>query len=129
MSASFRDLFIELPRAVFEILQGAAEHAAMQIVPPAPRPRPRNQLYGMPGAIRHYGRLAYGWLEVDVQREANRQALTVVALLPCSHRHVITIDELAVIATVGIPNDFVEFLDRAVECSPRPCCCMIKEVA
>ncbi|MGN6107245.1 MAG: hypothetical protein ACTHU0_19210 [Kofleriaceae bacterium] len=92
-SAPFRDLFAELPRALFETLRGIGEAAVAlaESRASASTPGRRSQLSALSEALQT-GTLAtaicqrYGWSSLEVSRHPSDAALLLCATLPCGHR-------------------------------------------
>jgi len=124
--APFRDLFVELPAAVFEAMRdlGEAFEAAVvaqaaavaQVAQPTVRPERRHiQLVSA----------RYGWRAVELVRHEARLELQIVAELECGHRQCYTIDELAIVRAHN-PVAEIELLDHVVDRTERGCQCVLR---
>lgn len=134
MSAPFRELFAELPRALFESLQAidwdaaAAAHRGHGVRRPdalahsfksdyRPTPRLVSQDY-----VRHvFAR--YGWTDAEVRRCPAITQTELIAWLACGHRVVYRIDEIELHRTANAQGELA-LLDRLVDREPRRCCCV-----
>lgn len=121
-SAPFRDLFVELPRAVFDALQAWGEAVIVKAQQPAPAPRPRT-----PTALDRTTLLAwrYGWREAESWRNPWDCTTEIVALLQCGHRQRYTIEDRAFLAEPG-PAWQLHVIDRVVDNTPRDCYCVLR---
>lgn len=124
--APFRDLFVELPRAVFESLQaiggGAIARAREQThAAVAPPPRRRASLF----EERHIRLVLarYGWRSAGLIRRETVSELQISALLDCGHRQSYRVDEIAILRACN-PVDELELLDRVVDRTERICQCV-----
>lgn len=126
----FRDLFVELPLAVFEALQGIGEAAVHE----AQRKQTERQVrlsalcspYGelLQYAVRTIG-YGLGWCETAVYRSDMTTALTVRVRLGCGHVHRFEIDELRL---AFAPNKSACVIDAVYEhADERSCCCIPRE--
>lgn len=122
-SAPFRDLFVELPRAVFDALHAWGEAAIVKAQAPVPVAPFR---IGPPTALSYPTILSarYGWRQCDSWRVEYECRTTIEAVLNCGHRqrYYVT-DHLA----ANGPHDQIAIIDRVVDNTPRDCCCVQRE--
>lgn len=121
----FRDLFVELPAAVFEALQAIGEAAVVKAGAPAvarlPRPDRRDSLFTERWIRRVHER--YGWHWAELRRHESTEEMQILAALDCGHLQVYIADRRAV-ALVRGPVDEIELLDRIVDRTERGCQCV-----
>lgn len=119
--APFRDLFVELPAAVFESLQAFAEALLVRASEPAPPPA-----YKPPWWRTEYvwRRLAARWgvAEVEIRRRAGELRVAIVFRRRCGHGGRGEMNELALVKC-DLPGA-IAALDRAFDNAERDCCCM-----
>lgn len=127
----FRDLFIELPRAVFEVLQGIGEAVVADALrspatnrAAAPRPQRSSSLF----SDRHIRLVLqrYDWTHAELERAVADDTLVLVVQRECLHwqRYKFHANE---IAACHAPREEVELLDRVVERTNRRCYCVQRE--
>lgn len=124
MGAPFRGLFVELPAAVFEALQGigeAAISARQTAQTAAPPPRQRETLFSERWIRRVHSR--YGWHWAQLQRREDDRTMRILAELDCGHLQSYSVDERSV-ALVRGPADEIALLDRIVDTTERRCLCV-----
>lgn len=125
--APFRDLFVELPAAVFESLQAIGEAAVVKAQRPAPtKAPPRPTLFAD-----HHIRLVlsrYGWRRAETRRIEHEATTYVLAELDCGHGQMYPVDERSILLA-GSPAGEIELLDRVVERTPRRCYCVRRPTA
>lgn len=131
-AAPFRELFIELPRAVFEVLHGLGEAVVADALrspatnrAAAPRPQRSSSLF----SDRHIRLVLqrYDWTHAELERAIDDDALVLVVQRECLHwqRYKFHANE---IAACHAPREEVELLDRVVERTDRQCYCVQREV-
>jgi hypothetical protein len=118
-SSPFRDLFIELPHALFE---GIAEQAVRAAPPPVHVwAQPRWQLLLEHPEFAQFLRREFGWLEIQARIQARRSPLrdevVVLGRLECGHTHVVIIPEFVLRLTDNLIDTILNAIDR----TPRPC--------
>lgn len=93
MSAPFRELVVELPRALFEVLQGIAEAAVRPATMATPR-RDSELLAFLRGATpRRLFAERYGWLAIEEPIfAADDDAVDLVVRRGCGHRSRVRLD-------------------------------------
>lgn len=111
-AAPFRDLFIELPRTLFEALQGIGEQAVRQATaPPAHvRPSPVSLLLrSFEDGSRLHAALAerLGWRKFTLMRSAISDEIEVRAVRWCGHRINAAIHEKSLYAADSTPQAFM----------------------
>lgn len=130
MSAPFRDLFIELPRAVIETLQGIGEEAVRkehhrQYAPQIEAPTMRAALRS-PTVLRCLCE-RYGWESMEVSRSAECQTTRLWPWWPCGHRQLFELPDALLMAMgrAGIEG-LLDDLDRQSEAGRR-CYCVQRD--
>lgn len=127
MSAPFRELFVELPPAVFEALRDIKEGVAAAPEPShalseAPRRPPwwesRTLLMAMSER--------YGWRGANACHRPHDGALDLEALLMCGHTSVVRIDGHTVLLAQRRPDELIDALDRIVADVEQRCSCVRK---
>lgn len=131
---TFRELFIELPRAVFETLQGIGE-AAVRAAEPVPststafvRPSAVSLLlnsFEEGSSLNAHMAERLGWRKFTLMRSAMREEIEVRAVRWCGHRVKGFIDEMGLHASPFAPGAFLDALAGISEC--RWCTCMRRE--
>ena len=106
MNAPFRDLFVELPRQLFETLQGIGEQAVRNAQAPKPRQRPsvastfisatNNAFLGDWLCER------FGWKRVEVWRDARNCDVVFMVKHHCGHVYEFPISEFSLETTPTI---------------------------
>jgi hypothetical protein len=123
VSAPFRELFAELPRAVFETLQAIGEEAVARAKPlyaqPTPAPIWRS------GWFCAAMRSRYGWPHLVINLSVVREETEWHALLPCRHLFVMFVDAPTFVAMRAL-QDLVGAIDRIVEQTERRCYCVAR---
>lgn len=126
-AAPFRELFVELPRAIFEALQGMAEVAVHRAEDAQRAPLSRGQsatetLKVFVAAVRD----RYGWQRTVVERAPYDAAWLITVKLACGHLHRISIDEhwWHSLSKYDLAPAFVDRLDR--EADHRSCTCVAR---
>ncbi len=120
--APFRDLFTELPTALFDALKGIAESAI------ADAERRQAYVSEVNDVIRSYDSAAvaravcerYGWLRYTMSRSVMHCETEIVVRLPCMHKQVFTLPDQVM---EDSPVAVVDYLDL-VATSGRPCFCV-----
>jgi hypothetical protein len=124
MSAPFRELFVQVPDVLLEILR-AAVTANLSPVPRLGRPSAASRIIeAMLGPVATALCDRYGFEQLEVQRSARNRVLEIVGVRPCRYREheveVMITDEA--IEDARDPASMVlVVLDRA---SRRPCFCV-----
>lgn len=119
--APFRELFVELPRAVFETLQGIGEQAVRKASEP-----PRRSTFGtieLNDAAQMICR-RYGWRNCEVVRCAASRDFEIGVRLLCGHQLRYVIDDYALASAAHT----IDAIDSAVQENPRFCHCVPKEI-
>jgi hypothetical protein len=131
MSTPFRELFVELPRSVFEVLQGVGEVAAtraltIQVTPPAPTP-----WFAALQSITVSEALCatYGWARYDVRRLADRRETWLTVEHRCGHRGLVEIEEKRLIAAPDAIEEVLRILDENCARGRRCFCVQPPEVS
>lgn len=118
----FRDLFVELPRALFDALQAIGEAAVERARPPiAATPPPFAWFDRFVAALRHH----YGWrefLRVECHEAECWRALVV--RLSCGHVQRYMLDELAMLRAPSASAALVDLVCSAIENTERHCQCV-----
>lgn len=122
--APFRDLFVELPRALFETLQGIGEAAIKKAGTP-PSPGPLAAAWKPPWWRTEWlwRRLAERWgiTALEIGRNATMQTVYLAFRRRCGHCGRGELDERA----LAIANsNGLDALDRAFDDAERECYCM-----
>lgn len=130
-SAPFRELFVELPRALFETLQGIGEQAVRN----APSPALLRDLYPTPRrtfvdtlrepSVGHILCHRFGWGSVSVIRAATEPAVDFRVFLACGHRHRIRVSEMALEDAASPVDVTLRALERGM--LVRSCYCVQRE--
>lgn len=121
--APFRELFVELPRALFETLQGIGEAAVAK----ATTTTTAGQTLGATrmayddGAIARWLCQRFGWVSVTTQRSPALRETHFCARMPCRHWHVIPVDDQVLYDSM--PGAFIDAIDAYQEDYPRSCYC------
>lgn len=119
---SFRDLFVELPRAVFESLQAIGEAAVTRAQATTVTP-PRSTF----GWLASTGRVLaeyYGWLEViRTERDPLDHYITLVVRLDCLHAQRYRFDELSMLRA-GTQASMIDLVCEVIEHTERHCQCV-----
>jgi hypothetical protein len=133
VSAPFRELFVELPTAVFETLraigEGAVEkartgdYAYMFKTHYVPRPAParRASLF----ESRHTRLIAhrYGWIDAELRKMIDRDSLQLGVILNCGHLQRYEVNELSILRCSSAADE-VALLDSVVDGTLRGCSCV-----
>lgn len=124
--APFRDLFVELPAAVFEILQSIGNEAARRALPPQPvNPPPTSNLDRIDNAGRALARYM-GWREVIRTERVQFECWTdILVRLDCGHIQRYRLDDLVLLRSIGsewadCTLTTIENTERACQCVQRP---------
>jgi hypothetical protein len=133
MSSPFRELFVELPRAVFESLQAIGEGAVAKAkgsggsLDHSSMAHMYKTLYGIDAdmfeSVKRHICKRYGWHRFEMRRLETCAKTCIVAEFPCGHRRLIEIDDQTFLAA---PTSFVDALDRDAE-RGRRCYCVQRE--
>lgn len=131
-AAPFRELFVELPRALFESLQAIGEAAVERAKGDTTSllkdlyPAPRLWFAWLEPAARALGEF-YGWREViRTERDPLDHYITLVVRLGCGHRQRYRIDELSMLradhaaSRIDLICDIIERTERPCQCVQRP---------
>lgn len=133
MSAPFRDLFVELPRAVFETLQAIGEQAVRGaggvadmnssafLFKSAYAP-PRQNPWLTDFAARALAQ-RYGFRELELRRAAHANEVIGYAIRSCGHRASFRVSEIAL--AIGVRAEVIDVFDAAADAAERECCCMV----
>lgn len=92
----FREMFVELPRAVLEALQGIGEQAVRKAQAYKAPEQTRSRTPTLADLFTHVAgilRERYGWRRAVCVRLADRCSYEITALLSCGHLHRIEIEE------------------------------------
>lgn len=115
----FRDLFVELPRAVFDAMHAWGE----AVIVKAQTPTPVVPVVRIPTVLDRTTLLSwrYGWRRAETQRVESDRATEISALLECGHwqRYVVT-DKIVAFG----PPEQIDIVDRVVDSTPRDCYCV-----
>lgn len=123
-SAPFRDLFVELPRAVFESLHAWGEAVIVKAQTPPPRPSLR-----IPTVVDRLYLVCerYGWTEARSQRVAECCQMEIWARRSCCHWQRYLVDDLALRLAGHEAAEQLAVLDSIVDRTPRNCYCVQSE--
>jgi hypothetical protein len=121
-NAPFRELFVELPRAVLDALKGIGEAAVKAA---QPQSTIASSTYKILEAYRHDPIadavcVRYGWRNYEVSRSAMHRTTEFGVRWPCKHSARIDIPDWIIEDGSG---GILDALDRA-ESLGRPCFCM-----
>lgn len=129
MSGPFRELFVELPSALFEVLQAIGEEAARRsggidasyMFKRTYGPR----TYGANPWLTDFAARAlasrYGFRRIEMSRSAANVEVYGRAIQGCGHEARFWVDELALHLDL---SSALEAIDRAVELAGRGCYCV-----
>lgn len=126
IAAPFRELFIELPRAVFDALQAIGEGAIKQAEVQRDVERELSAPARRPSTIDAYVQFVahrFGWRRAETRRIEHEATTYILAELDCGHGQKYAVDELSVARCRG-PAEEIDLLDRIVEDTPRRCYCV-----
>lgn len=131
--APFRELFVELPRQLFEALQGIGE-AAVKKAQAAERPSGVSYLRSTMDVLA--GRMfagimreQFGWHGNDVFLLADRDAFELRTRLSCGHLHRIEFDARSIALAPSSGQMFEYIFDRLeAGANDRLCSCVLREV-
>lgn len=138
MSAPFRELFVELPRAVFEVLRGIGEEAlrgaggvanmdsAADMFKAAYAPRPQRSSLFSHRCIRLVLQRYNNWTHAEIERAVDEDALDLVVFPECPHWQRYRFHASEIAACRG-PEDEIDLLDRVVGSTERRCYCVQRE--
>jgi hypothetical protein len=92
--APFRDLFVELPRALFAVLQGIGESAVRNTPSPfQPRREPQLLMFLRNAGARAVIARRYGWISIDEPKFApDDDAVDLVVRRACGHLSRVRLD-------------------------------------
>ena len=127
--ALFRELFIELPRAVFDALQAIGEGAIKQAEVQRDARAASAISYRSPSAVEAYVRWAmrrFGWRRAETRRIAHEAMTYIVVELRCGHGQKYDVDEASIMRCRGAAEE-IDLLDGIVENTPRRCYCVEPE--
>ena len=129
--APFRDLFAEIPAALFDALKGMGEAAIVDA-------QRREAAYVKRGSTfwyvnDHDGYLArtlcemFGWKNVEISRAAASATIEIAARYHCRHVKRIELPEAALVEYhVALMDALMDALYEAHD-QGRPCCCIPRE--
>jgi hypothetical protein len=125
----FRDLFSELPRALFDALKGIGEEAVRKAQPPIVHrgPSVASQLNDEP--IVGYLCQRFGWKSVEVWRHAASRQTGFGGRLLCGHRFAFDISDSTI--EDAHPLRVIDLIDRVWTSvrRVRSCYCVQREAA
>jgi hypothetical protein len=125
VSAPFRDLFVELPSAVIDVLRAIGEQAltaAQRLEVAEFRKSSANARLSSAWFLKMLA-VYFGWRYVDAERHAHDLTTDLVAVLECGHRVRYKINE-ELLLRVRSPGDEFDLLEYIVATTPRSCVCM-----
>lgn len=125
MSAPFRELFVELPVAVFDALHafGEALLAREQAQHPVTVQRQRSSFDWL-NRMERVLAVHYGWFEViRTERSQLDHYTTLVVRLGCMHAQRYRLDELSMLRA-GTPASQVDLVCSIIENTERSCYCV-----
>lgn len=122
-SSPFRDLFVELPRAVFDALHAWGEAVIVKAQQPEPR---RPSLFA--GKCINVVLARYNWRRAETRRIEHECTTYVLAELDCGHGMMYPISDQT-IALADNPYDEIKILDDAIDRTPKRCYCVQKETS
>ena len=126
MSAPFRDLFVELPLALFETLQGIGEQAVRNAHPQEPYCKPSASSAFIDAVNNAFlgDRLCerFGWKSVEVWRSAVTRDTEFGVSLHCGHRCSFPIPDRLIEATPTI--QIADLIADAWDSGGRACYCV-----
>lgn len=124
----FRDLFVELPRQLFDALKGIGEQAVREAQRPGTvetvGPMLKMLYATETPSINELLRARYGWRRLAISRSAMDASLIVSVKPNCGHPFYFAIDEGRVYASSSMPFALLDALDehsrdRVCYCVPR----------
>ena len=131
----FRDLFIELPRAVFDALQAIGEGAVAKAGGVADM---SSMAYAMKTAYRPTRVRAtdcvdalmrrYGWVKAETRMMASLAETYIIAELECGHRMLYELDDRELLLCAS-PAEEIKIIDRVIDRKPRRCSCVMRPPA
>ncbi len=128
MSAPFRDLFVELPRAIFEALQGIGEQAVRNARPPTPHHRPSAAFSLMEATngkwLADWLCERFGWKRIEMWRSARDRDLMLMVRLECGHNTEFPISESSL--ELAHPTNIVDLIADCWEQAGRGCRCVVR---
>lgn len=126
MRSPFRDLFVALPTAVFEMLQGIGE-AAVEQARSRGRTYSRAAMLEVPAVlltrdVRQMLERHYDWQKVETAyRSETECSIVYIVRLGCGHRHRFDVDEMGIM--FAGPCDIMDVIDGAAV-KNLPCYCV-----
>jgi hypothetical protein len=123
--APFRDLFVDLPAALFETLKGIATEAVRRAKVDSYPPGNVERVSTLFDSAQ-YGRLLcerYGWLNAEMTRSPYDRTTEIGVRWPCKHSAVIVVQD----NVLESATDVVDALDHVTARHGRPCQCMQRE--
>lgn len=129
MGAPFRELFAELPAALFDALKGIGEEAVRVASVRAASNRRPSLVSSLVDSepLGPWLCERYGWNRVTMSRCAATPDVKICARLACGHVAVYRIPEQAIEDSTNPAFSFIRTLDHATQ--HRPCSCVPREVA
>lgn len=126
MTSPFRELFVELPRALFDALQAIGEGAIKQAEVKRDAERRLAEPAAKPSLIDAYVKWTmgrFGWRRAETRRIAHETTTYILAELDCGHGQKYDVDESRMMRCRGAAEE-VDLLDRIVADTPRRCYCV-----
>lgn len=131
-----RDLFVELPRALFESLQAVAEakvrraDAAQKVEAKTVTNQTRRQRLTILDHLPKFAAAAFGHLgfrSATSRRREDRYIMEIVAELTCGHHEVYELTDQAIAVSCGADvARQIAIVERAIAARPRGCQCMFR---
>ena len=126
MSATFRDLFVELPLALFETLQGIGEQAVRDAQPQEPYRKPSASSVFISAVnnafLGDWLCERFGWKSVEVWRCAVSRDTEFGVRLHCGHQCSFPISDMSIEGTPTI--QIADLIADAWNSSGRACYCV-----
>ena len=120
----FRELFVELPRQLFDVLKGIGEQAVREAQEPAHDRKPSRSRALVESAARII-RERYGWIDCRASRMALQDSYEMAPRLACGHWHRIEIPYTRLVANPSMRVALLGILDDAAD--ERSCYCVPME--
>lgn len=123
-AAPFRELFVELPRALFESLQAIGEAAVQRARANAGGPKSPHSSFDWLNKAARVLAYHYGWFEViRIEREMLDHYSTLVVRLDCMHAQRYRFDELAMLLAAN-QADVANLVCNIIETTEQNCYCV-----
>jgi hypothetical protein len=126
-AAPFRDLFIELPATLFDMLRGIGERAVLNASRPAP---PASMVPSTLSILERYivhVMRRYGWIDVRCIQFSSAAAVEIIATGRCGHRTSYRIDEERLFSASFTIRLNTTMLDEVIQNAPRRCYCVQRQ--